>query len=86
MRLCELRDKEVINTCTCTKLGSVVDLEINECEGCVEAIIVPGPCKTWCILGTDSEYVIPYSCIKNIGEDIILVEIREEKFLKKCEE
>ncbi len=85
MRFCELREKEVINCCTCTKLGNVVDLEIDECEGCVKAIIVPGPCKGWCILGNDSEYIIPYACIKSIGADIILVEINEKNFLKKCE-
>lgn len=85
MRMCELREKEVINTCTCAKLGCVVDIEFNKCDGCIEAIIVPGPCKTWCILGADSEFIIPYSCIKCIGDDVILVEICEEKFLKKCE-
>lgn len=83
MRFCELREKEVINTCTCTKLGNVVDLEIDECDGCVNAIIVPGPCKGWSLLGCDSEYVIPYGCIKKIGGDIILVEINEKNFLKK---
>ena len=32
--------------------------------------------------GTDCEYVIPFSCIKKIGPDIVLVEIKEEKFLQ----
>ena len=35
-------------------------------------------------LGSDSEYVIPFSCIKKIGEDIIFVEICEEKYLVPC--
>ena len=66
MRLCELREKEVINSCDCKRLGCVVDLEVNLCTGNVEAII------------------IPVECIKKIGKDIILVEIKEEKFLKNC--
>lgn len=33
--------------------------------------------------GTDCEYVIPYSCVKKIGPDAVLVEIKEEKFLQK---
>lgn len=84
MRLCELREKEVINTCDCKRLGCVVDVEINPCDGCVEKIIVPGPGRICGFLGVDSEYIIPFGCIKKIGPDIILVEIVEEKFLKKC--
>ena len=83
MRICELREKEVINICNCKRLGCVVYIEMNICDGCVEAIIIPGPGKICGFLGTDSEYVIPFSCIKKIGPDIILVEIQEEKFLQK---
>ena len=35
------------------------------------------------IFGTDCEYVIPYSCVKKIRSDAVLVEIKEEKFLQK---
>lgn len=82
MRICELRDKEVINVCSGRKLGCAVDVEINICTGEVEAVIVPGPGKICGFLGTDCEYVIPFGCIKKIGPDIILVEIQEEKFCK----
>ena len=75
MRICELRQKEVINTCTCRSLGCVCDV----------AIIVPGPAKICCFLGRDTEYIIPWECICQIGADIILVEIEEEKCRKKCE-
>ena len=83
MRICELRDKEVINSCSGRRLGCVVDVEINICTGEVEAIVVPGPGKICGFFGTDCEYVIPFRCIKKIGPDIILVEIQEEKFLQK---
>ena len=68
MRFCELREKEVVNICNGKCLGGVV---------------VPGPGKFCGFFGTDSEYVIPFACIKKIGPDIILVEIKEEKFLQK---
>jgi len=84
MRLCELREKEVINACDCKKLGCVVDVVLNVCSGCMEAIIIPGPGRICGFLGSDSEYIIPFECIKKIGEDIILVEICEEKFLHNC--
>ena len=41
MRLCELEDKEVINACDGKKLGYIADLIIDECKGCIEAIVVP---------------------------------------------
>ena len=76
MRICELREKEVINICSGRRLGCVVDVEINVCTGEVEAIVIPGPGK---ICG----FVIPFGCIRKIGPDILLVEIQEEKFLQK---
>ena len=84
IRFCELREREVINICDCKRLGCVTDVLINTCSGCVEAIILPGPGKICGFLGYDSEYVIPYECIRKIWPDIILVEICEEKYLKNC--
>lgn len=84
MRLCDLREKEVINLCDCKRLGCVVDLIVDMCSGCVEAIVVPGPCKICGLFGYDSEYIIPFACIKCVGPDIIMVEIQEERCLKSC--
>ena len=39
MRLLELRQKEVINIRTCASLGCVMDLLINEKNGCILALI-----------------------------------------------
>ena len=86
MRLCELREKEVINLCTCKRLGHVEDLVFDLCEGCLEAIVVPEHVKFCGIFGSDCEYVIPFDCVKKIGSDIIMVEICEEKCLKGCKE
>ena len=85
MRIYDLRQKEVINECDCRRLGYVADLEFDICTGCIYAIIVPGPGKICGIFGRDSEYVIPYKCIKQIGPDIILVEISDDA-LKKCKD
>lgn len=84
MRVCDLKQKEVINVCDCKRLGCVSDLIFDECTGCIEAIIVPGIGKICGIFGRDTEYIIPWRQIKQIGPDIILVEIDEEKVLKKC--
>ena len=79
MRLCDLRQKEVINICTCRSLGCAVDVDIDPRTGCILFLIVPGPGKLCSFLGRDSEYVIPWKCITQIGSDIILVEINEDE-------
>jgi len=84
MRICELREKEVINCRDCMRLGYVCDIEFDICTGCITHIIVPGPAKVWGILGRDHEYVIKSCDIKQIGVDIILVDIDAEKCIIKC--
>ena len=83
VRFSEFQEKEVINVCSGKRLGCIADVEINICTGEIEAIVIPGPGKICGFFGTDCEYVIPFSCIKKIGPDIVLVEIKEEKFLQK---
>lgn len=85
MRLCELREKEVINQCDCKRLGCVSDVEFDMKNGCIIAIIVPGIPKLCGLFGRDTEYVIPYRCIKQVGEEIILVQVKEDDIIKKCE-
>ena len=45
MRVCELKQKEVINICTCKTLGCPLDVEFNCKTGKIEALIVPVPGK-----------------------------------------
>ena len=42
MSLSELRTKDVVNVDTGKKPGKVMDLEFSVCDGCVQAIVVPG--------------------------------------------
>lgn len=85
MRLWDLKQKEVINICDCCKIGCVSDIIINENTGCVEALIVPGPGKIWGFLGRETEYIIPWCDVKQIGCDIILVKVDLEKVSNKCQ-
>lgn len=87
MRICELREKEVINQCDCKRLGFVCDLEFDICTGCIEALIVPGEPRLCGLFGRDTEYVIPFSCVCQIGDEIILVKVRIEDVIRKvsCE-
>ena len=60
-----------------------VDLEFDRKTGAITALIVPGPGKFCFFPGRESEYIIPWCCICQIGDDIILVEVKEEKCFHK---
>lgn len=75
IRFGDLCQKEVISVCDCRKLGHVRDLEFDSCSGCICKIIVkPSFCLCGLFSGND-EIVIPFKDIKQIGPDIILVNI-----------
>ena len=87
-RIADLRCKEVINICDGQRLGFVYDAAINQVTGQVVAIIVPGPCRYFGMFGHEDDYVIPWECIRRIGDDIILIEVsgeyrREKRFKKR---
>ena len=43
MRVIDLKQKEVINTCTCKSLGCPVDVEFHPSTGQITELIVPRP-------------------------------------------
>ncbi|MCI8464948.1 MAG: YlmC/YmxH family sporulation protein [Lachnospiraceae bacterium] len=84
MRLCELRMKEVINICDGKRLGFITDVEFDCRSGCIISFIIPGPAHICGFLGRDSEYIIPFHCVEQIGEDFVLVKVVTEECMHKC--
>lgn len=84
MRICDLKYREVINIRDCRRLGFVGDLEFDLEKGTILAIIVPGPPTICGFLGREKEFIIPFPCIRQVGPDIILVDVDEDKVLEKC--
>ena len=78
MKFTELNCKEVICLCDGRRLGFISDARVEIPEGRVSAIIVPGKGKLFGLLGCRNDYVIPWNCIKRIGPDIVLVDIKPE--------
>ena len=74
----DLHCKEVICISDGRRLGFISDARIELPEGRVVAIIVPGPCRLFGILGRRDDYVIPWECICRMGPDIVLVDIRPD--------
>ena len=78
MKYTELRCKEVICVADGRRLGFVEDVRIEIPDGCIQAIIVPGPCRFLGLFGRREDYCIPWNCIRRIGPDIILVEAKPD--------
>ena len=72
----DLHCKEVICVCDGRRLGFVCDANIDLCDGKLQAIIVPGRCRHFGVLGPRDDYVIPWRSICRIGDDIILVDCK----------
>ena len=75
MLFSEFKNKDVINMKDCRKLGRVCDLEFAPCSGCICKIMVPGCNRFLGFLNCEPNIVIPFKNIRQIGPDIILVDI-----------
>lgn len=75
----ELHCKEVICLCDGRRLGFICDAMIDLCDGKITAIIVPAPCRHFGLTGRRDDFVIPWNCIKRIGPDIVLVDIKPDE-------
>ena len=73
-RFSSLRCREVINICDGCRLGYVGDIECKLPDGQLTALIVPGPFRFFGLFGRGEEYYIPWDCIKQVGDDIILID------------
>ena len=75
IKFSQLQCKEVICISDGRRLGYVADVQIELPEGKVCAVLVPGPGKIMGAFGKHDEFCIPWSCIKKIGPDIVLVDV-----------
>ena len=78
MKFTDLQCKEVICVSNGQRLGFVSDVLVEVPDGNVCAIVVP--CQNHFLggLGRREDFFIPWSCIKRIGPDIVLVDTKPE--------
>jgi len=79
VRFTDLQCKEVICINDGRRLGFIQDVQIAVPEGNILAIQVPGPCRFFGIVGRHEDYLIPWQCIRRIGPEIVLVDIKPEE-------
>ena len=78
-RFRDLRRKEVININDGSRLGPVADVDIKAPEGQLAAIVVYGPARFFGLFGRGEEFYIPWGCIRQVGDDIILIDKPAER-------
>ena len=71
-----LRNMEVIDILTGTKIGFIKDLKIDCDENKIVSLILPGEIKTW--FAKDDEKEVLWKDIVKIGKDVILVNTKNE--------
>jgi YlmC/YmxH family sporulation protein len=84
VRIFDMRQKEVINTTDGCRFGFSCDVEIDVEGGRIASVIVPGPGRIFGVFGREQEYCIPWDCVKQVGDDIILVDVETDKVTKNC--
>ena len=70
----DFKHKEVINIKDGKRLGFVQDVTADFKTGTITEIIVPGSNKFFNLFSSGNELTIPWTSIRVIGDDVILVE------------
>ena len=71
-----MRNMEVIDILTGTKIGFIKDFKIDCDENKIVSLILPGEIKTW--FAKDDEKEILWKDIVKVGTDVILVNIKDK--------
>ena len=71
-----MRNMEVIDILTGTKIGFIRDFKINCDDNKIISLILPGEIKSW--FGKEDEKEILWKDIIKIGKDVILINAKDE--------
>ena len=85
MRIYDLKQREVINIRDGCRVGYISDIIIDREDGSVSKLIVPGTGRMFGVFGPEQEYHIPWDKVKQIGDDLVLVDCDTSKTLVDCE-
>lgn len=73
--LSDIKNKEVINVANGKRLGYVCDVELDTLDARLLSIMIPGESSG--IFGRAQPISIPWACIEHIGEDLIIVNVKD---------
>lgn len=73
-KISDLRYKEIIDVADGCRYGYPQDIVVELTTGQITALVVPGQPRLMGLLGRDEDIIIPWSRVRQVGEDIILVD------------
>ncbi len=77
MRLSDLQTKELIDIIDGKRIGTIIDIVINNADGKILTLIIEESKRSRKFINNREEREIGWNQIKKIGEDIILVETKK---------
>ncbi|WP_048602575.1 YlmC/YmxH family sporulation protein [Rubeoparvulum massiliense] len=77
MKLSDFQTKDVVNIIDGSRLGQIMDFEIDLQQGKIRAIILPKYAKRFGIFGSGEEVLIAWQNIVKVGKDVILVRLEQ---------
>jgi YlmC/YmxH family sporulation protein len=77
MKISELKNMRIVNLANGKVLGKISDLILDVNRGYVKAIIMPGDLRWPVFWNNEKELEVPWSNIKKIGHDVIIVDLPE---------
>lgn len=75
VKISELRTREVVNILDGSKLGNIIDIDLDVERGKIMALVLPGPNRLFSFFSRREDVVVPWHKINKIGRDVILVEV-----------
>lgn len=72
-RIDELKSKQVVCINSGSVLGYVSDVELDTESGALTSIIISGRLRVFGLLGKETDIIIPWSDIRVIGDETVLV-------------
>ena len=84
MTLRELTRKDVVQIRTGDNLGRVDDLDLDEQNARVRALVLYGRPRLLGLLGREPDVPIPWPDIVNLGSDVILVQTEPPPAAPRC--
>lgn len=74
IRIGDLRYKEIVDVADGCRYGYPQDLAVELTTGQITALVIPGQPRLMGLLGREEDIIIPWSRVRQVGEDIILVD------------
>lgn len=78
LKVSDLRDKEVINLYNGQRMGYISDFEVDLENGTLTGIVLAGENKVMSFFSKASDTFIQWNKIVKIGNDTILVNLKDE--------